>query len=609
MNNTINFKHSSNVIILKKGDPYRGYSGIIRSYVPSKYDVLINDGNIQRKLLINKSWVKKYSDDVVKVIKGDYKNLKGRISNRYDAEVMVNVIAIGKDYKYKKKDVFYTDFLLTNDSYLQVDRISYINNIIRIDGYEMSKDTIVQTTIDSSLIKSVIPGFQLYITREINVTIPPILKSYVSEGTYEEPEEENHIEEKVYEEESENDDIGLDDDEDDKDEEQGNYADLVLEDDETEEKELKVSYKDKERSEYMTEKLTEDQREYEMYIIRLGGYIEIVDKYDIFQKAEAIMKNIVKPGYIINAGMQNESNEVAMETYNELKSMNLKFIIACLVFYDLNKSRNMSYDAFFNSIPKTFFNKNETMDTIVRNIFLSNNVPRFVNLTEEEIKILNELVRTNNRGGVIRYSLRRCDVNLRMVLNIGIYEAGNIELQSVKRVKNVDMDIDRTISNEQQNKNRMKELRVMIERGIDNDGKYSKELFDLEVIEYSTQDEKTLVEKIGGFEKTLKKWGDPTGKLKRTIDMIRKAIYIIKSKKVIMKDINNSTGKKKDILKFVHDNIERAETVLSSMNDDDERKSALSKCYKQFLEQYNALVKKKDESDVLISEMSKMKIL
>ena len=604
MNNTINFKHSSNVIILKKGDPYRGYSGIIRSYVPSKYDVLINDGNIQRKLLINKSWVKKYSDDVVKVIKGDYKNLKGRISNRYDAEVMVNVIAIGKDYKYKKKDVFYTDFLLTNNSYLQVDRISYINNIIRIDGYEMSKDTIVQTTIDSSLIKSVIPGFQLYITREINVTIPPILKSYVSEGTYEEPEEENHIEEKVYEEESENDDIGLDDDEDDKDEEQGNYADLVLEDDETEEKELKVSYKDEERSEYMTERLTEHQREYEMYIIRLGGYIEIVDKYDIFQKAEAIMKDIVKPGYIINACLQKKKKEVAMQTYNQLRSMNLKFIIACLVFYDLNKSRNISYDAFFNSIPETFFN--ETMDTIVKNIFLLNNVPRFMDITEEGIRMLK---RTNNRGELIKYSLRRCDVNLRMVLNIGIYEAGNIELQSVKRVKNVDMDIDRTISNEQQNKNRMKELRVMIERGIDNDGKYSKELFDLEVIEYSTQDEKTLVEKIGGFEKTLKKWGDPTGKLKRTIDMIRKAIYIIKSKKVIMKDINNSTGKKKDILKFVHDNIERAETVLSSMNDDDERKRALSKCYKQFLEQYNALVKKKDESDVLISEMSKMKIL
>ena len=460
-------------------------------------------------------------------------------------------------------------------------------------------------------------------------------------------DEENYLEEKVYEEENENDDFGLDDDEDDKNEERGDYADLGLEDDEdnkdeeqgnyddfgleddkTEEKEMKVSYKDKERSEYMTEKLTKDQMEYQKYIgqldiKQLGSYLENVNKYDIFQKAEAIMKNIVEPGYIINAKGQGESKEVAMQTYNELKSMNLKFIIACLVFYDLNKSRNMSYDAFFNSIPKTFFNKNETMDTIVRNIFLSNNVPRFVNLTEEEIKMLGKYVDENKKEELIRYSLRRCDVNLRMVLNIGIYEAGNIELQSVKRVKNVDMDIDRTISKERQNKNRMKELRAMIEKRLDNDGKYSKELFDLEVIENLSYDETTLVEKIGGFEKTLKKLGDPTGKLKRKIDMIRKAIFIIKYKNKIMKDIDNLTGKetgKRDILNFVYDNIERAETVLSSMNDDDKRKSALSQVYNKLLNQYNEylvkkkgesenLVKKKDESDVLISEMSKMKIL
>lgn len=626
MSNTIDFKHSLNVIILKKGDEYRGYRGSIRSYVPSKYEVLIDVGNIQRKLLINKLWVKKYTDDVVKVIKGDYKNSKGKILNRYDAEVMVNVTAIGKDYKYKNKDVFYTDFLLTNDSYIQVNEISYVDKDLKISGYEMRKDhKIVKSIIDLSLIKNIMPGFELYITKESGIKIPSILNAYVKDGKYKSEdniEDENPLEEMVYD---NLDDLDNEEEKDDDSDREDN--DFELDEDEkavdedgmlSEESEMKVSFADVERSAYESKKLTKDQEEYQMYIRQLGPYLEIVDKYDIFQKVETIMKNIVEPGYIINAKEQGESKEVAMESYNELKSMNLRFIIACLVFYDLNKSRSISYDAFFNSIPKTFFNKNESMDKIVRNIFLSNDVPRIVNLTEDEISMLSKYVDENNKEELIKYSLRRCDKNLRMLLNIGIFEIGNIQLESVKRVEKVDMDVDKGVSKDQKYKNRIKELKNMIERGLDKDDKYKKELFDLEMSEYLSQDESILVKKITEFEKTLKKLGDPTGKLQRKIEMVTKAIFVNRYKKQIMNEISKlkvEETDKRDSLEFAYNNFERAEVVLSSMSDDNiidkKRSNVLSKIYNKFVKQYSDyLVKKREESekDVLISKMSKMGI-
>jgi hypothetical protein len=613
-----------NVIILKKGDNYRGYHGIIRSYIPSKYEVQIDVGNMQRKLLINKAWVKKYSDDVVKVIKGDYKNAKGKIVNRYEAEIIVNVTAIGKDHKYKKKDVFYTDFLLTNDSYVQVNEILIVDSIMKINGYEMRKDhKIVKMEVDTTLIKKVMPAFELYVTQE-NIQVPFILKSYVSSSNYkneDDPEEENRLEELVYQEEQQEQDQESEQ-ESEQEQDQKSEQEQNQESEREQEDDMKVSFADIERSAYESKKLTKDQEEYQMYIRQLGSYLDIVDKYDIFQKAESIMKNIVEPGYIINATQQGESKEIAMETYNELKSMNLKFIIACLVFYDLNRSRSIAYDTFFGNIPKTYFNKNEDMDKIVRNIFLTNDVPRIVNLTDEEMNILGKYVEENNKEELIKYSLRRCDKNLRMILNIGVFDIGNIQLQSVKKM---DMEVDKKVSlsskelsKDQQIKNRMRELKGMIERGLDKDGKYDREMFDLEAIEYLNKDEKELVKKILEFEETLKRLGDPKGKLRRKINMITKAIFVNRYKNQIMNEISKlkvEDTDKRDSLEFAYKNFERADVVLSSMGKDDiidkKRSVVLSKIYNKFIKQYNDYLVKKwgeQEEDLLTSKMSKMEI-
>jgi hypothetical protein len=624
MTDTIPFKHSSNVTILKRKDPYKGNMGIVTSYIPSKYKVEINVKNAKRELLINKTWVRKDPNDVVKVTKGDYTNSKGKIINRYDAEVIVNITTTGKNYTYKQTEVFFKDLLLTNNNYMQIKEI-YLDRGIRISGYEMRNNRIVDSTIDGSSILKVMPGLELYTTLTTN--IPDILKPFVKNiddrevqseeviyHNFDEEEEnvndnfneeEENVNDNFYEEEE-----NVNDNENDND----NYAYLGLDDGGTDEDQVTVSYADVERSSYMTRELTDDEIEYERYIRQLGFLvIDDVNKYDIFDKAASIMKHIVKPGYERNEG------ETAIEKYNRLKSMNLKFIIACLVFYDLNKTRHISYNNFFRSVPEGYFNMNENTNTIIDNIFLMRNVPRLIELTEEQQDTIRDLYTRRDDGGLIQYSLHRCDENLRMILNITISNIEDIQLQSIEDIqlqsveKSEKMDIDKDVSQDRRNKNRMNELKSMIERGLDNDGEYERELFNLEMSEYLNQDRPTLIEKIQTFKDTLNRRGDSTGKLKRKINMITKAVFVIDYKKKLMDEISNVNSdntNRRDILQYVYDNLEKAESVLSSMhinNIIDRRIQALAAVHARLLRQYEGYLAKKEE-EVLASKLSKMAI-
>ena len=617
MTDTIPFKHSSNVTILKRNDPYKGNMGIVTSYIPSKYKVEIDIKNAKRELLINKTWVRKYPDDVVKVTKGDYTNSKGKIINRYDAEVIVNITTTGKNYTYKQTEVFFKDLLLTNNNYMQIKEI-YLDRGIRISGYEMRNNRIVDSTIDGSSILKVMPGLELYTTLTTN--IPDILKPFVKniddrEVQSEEviyhnfDEEEENVNDNFNEEEENVNDNFYEEEENVNENDNDNYAYLGLDDGGTDEDQVTVSYADVERSSYMTRELTDDEREYERYIRQLGILvIDDVNKYDIFDKATSIMTNIVKPGYEINA---TNEGETAIEKYNRLKSMNLKYIIACLVFYDLNKTRHISYNNFFRSIPEGYFNMNENINTIMDNIFLMRNVPRLIELTEEQQETIRDLYRHRDNRELIQYSLHRCDVNLRMILNITISNIENIQLQSVK--KSEKMNIDKDVSQDQRNKNRMNELKSMIERGLDNDGEYERELFNLEMSEYLNQDRPTLIKKIQTFKDTLNRRGDLTGKLKKKINMITKAVFVIDYKKKLMDEISNVNSdntNRRDILQYVYDNLEKAESVLSSMhinNIIDKRIQALAAVHARLLRQYEGYLAKKEE-EVLTSKLSKMAI-
>ena len=614
MTDTIPFKHSSNVTILKRNDPYKGNMGIVTSYIPSKYKVEIDIKNAKRELLINKTWVRKYADDVVKVTKGDYTNSKGKIINRYDAEVIVNITTTGKNYTYKQTEVFFKDLLLTNNNYMQIKEI-YLDRGIRTSGYEMRNNRIVDSTIDGSSILKVMPGLELYTTLTTN--IPDILKPFVKniddrEVQSEEviyhnfDEEEENVNDNFNEEEENVNDNFYEEEENVNENDNDNYAYLGLDDGGTDEDQVTVSYADVERSSYMTRELTDDEREYERYIRQLGILvIDDVNKYDIFDKAASIMKHIVKPGYERNEG------ETAIEKYNRLKSMNLKYIIACLVFYDLNKTRHISYNNFFRSIPEGYFNMNENINTIMDNIFLMRNVPRLIELTEEQQETIRDLYRHRDNRELIQYSLHRCDVNLRMILNITISNIENIQLQSVK--KSEKMNIDKDVSQDQRNKNRMNELKSMIERGLDNDGEYERELFNLEMSEYLNQDRPTLIKKIQTFKDTLNRRGDLTGKLKKKINMITKAVFVIDYKKKLMDEISNVNSdntNRRDILQYVYDNLEKAESVLSSMhinNIIDRRIQALAAVHARLLRQYEGYLAKKEE-EVLASKLSKMAI-
>lgn len=556
------FEHSSSVMIIKKTDSHNGFVGIVRSTTPAKYDIEIMVNGIPRALLINKSWVKKYADDEVKVLKGEYKNIKGKIVKRYDGEVIVNIAATGYDKKYKTKDVFYMDFLLKNNNYFQVSEI--LEDKLR--GYENDKIKIVQKVIKMSDVKEMMPGFKMGkvddVKKDKDNGEDDILADEIDNFFAEEEEkdmEEKGIEEKDIE------------------EKEFDYEEEPKEDME----DMKVSFADIERSAYENVKLTSDQIEYEKYIKQIISDVELVNKFDIFKKVDALMNEIVKPGNIYVSG--NEKDGLAK--HNDDKQRNLKYIIACLVFYDMNQSRGVTYDEFFNKIvPKSYFNMNASLDDISQTIFLINDVPKMLNITGKEEEKLNEWFDEGNVKEVIKFTIWRCDQNLRRILNVYINETGKGEMQAVKDIKRKPVSIPK-----------------------------SKSEFE----KYKLVKEDEMITKVKKMEDTIKRLGDPKGKLGEEVKKIKRIIFTKRCKNKFTDHFNNEKDEKRKIIwDFLYNNFDNAEKVLNdlklSTSSEDQAKykallSTYNSCNRQFDEYMKKSETKKEEEDI-VSKMVQLSL-
>ena len=549
------FEHSSSVMIIKKTDSHNGFVGIVRSTTPAKYDIELIVGGIPRTLLINKSWVKKYADDEVKVLKGEYKNMKGKIVKRYDGEVVVNIAATGQDKKYKTKDVFYMDLLLKNNNYFQVSEI--LEDKLR--GYENDKIKIVQKVIKMSDVKEMMPGFKMEKVNEINkdngeddMLADEIDKFFAEE---EKDMEEKDMEEKDIE------------------EKEFDYE----EEPEEEMEDMKVSFADIERSAYENVKLTSDQMEYEKYIKQIVGDVELVNKFDIFKKVDAIMNEIVKPGNIYVSG--NEKDGLAK--HNDDKQRNLKYIISCLVFYDMNQSRGVTYDEFFNKIvPKSYFNMNASLDDISQTIFLINDVPKMLNITGKEEEKLNEWFDEGNVKEVIKFTIWRCDQNLRRILNVYINETGKSDMQAVKDIKRKPVSVPKLISESEK---------------------------------YKSVKEDEMINKVKKMEDTIKRLGDPKGKLAEEVKKIKRIIFTKRCKNKFIDHFNNEKDEKRKIIwDFLYNNFDNAEKVLnelklSTSSEDQAKYKALLSTYNSCNRQFDEYMKKKEEEDI-VSKMGQLSL-
>jgi hypothetical protein len=296
--------------------------------------------------------------------RGVYKNKKAELLNIESAYLNVQINAIGKIVtehsvklesgfgvrKIVPEDVFYCDIELKNGSYFQVEECCKDKFVGRKRGSD------VTMTIFNDNIAKFMPGFT-------------VLSSTVSSTTFEKEEEidvKNMFVMDTIEESEECDDT---DEKDEKDVD--NYGDDndkekdVFETDvqyENTEGEMKVSFKDTERSFVVQITFTKDEKEYLKMIEKCASVIgEISNAFALLD--------------CVNDAVKTMKRELAKIDISDWKNTDAKYIIACLVVYDLlHNGYSMSVYDFKKIVEKLYETGYITKNTISNSAFIRSDV-------------------------------------------------------------------------------------------------------------------------------------------------------------------------------------------------------------------------------------------
>lgn len=291
---------------------------------------------------------------------GVYKNKIGELLDIESAYLNVQINAIGKritDHLVKlesgfsvrkivPEDVFYCDIELKDGSYFQV-KECYEDRFV---GSKRGSDVMMTILNDDDNIANFMPGFT-------------ILSSMVSSTMEEEVDVKNMFVMDTIEEFEETDDV----DEKDVD----NYGDdkekdVLFEKDvfETEntEGEMKASFKDTERSFVVQRTFTKDEKEYLKMIEKCASVIGEVS--NVFTLLDCV-----------NDAVKTMKMELAKIAVFDWKNTDVKYIIVCLVVYDLvNNGYNMSVYDFKKIVDKLYETGYITKNTISNSAFIRSDV-------------------------------------------------------------------------------------------------------------------------------------------------------------------------------------------------------------------------------------------
>lgn len=426
----IKFNHGV-MIKLKKGI-YKGYNGYVLEYYPETVDVKFEYTN---NVLV-KNYISRFDknmveikDEKVVVKRGEYKGKVGEIIKINKARLTIHIDALNKtiskhvvcdkliikERNVEIDDVFYYDIILKGGITITVTKIT--DDMMY--GYDKDNNVVTFKECD---IEKYLPGFKI-LKQKGEVESKCIENNediFISENQQE--EEEEHKYEEGQEDEGEvmgyeRNDIN-----------ENEKVNIENEKNNTDELELKVSFKDMERCEFVSQKLSKDETEIMNSIdkvIKLLNYpTDIINKYSLLEKIMGTIKV-----------MRNELERVNITKW---KKSDIKYIVLYLIIVEVVKKRELhiTYNTFTSQIEKLYnigyFIKSDVMGscfliTEKENADIINTCFGLVVLSEEESKKMRVLYKDS----------KYLEIMIRMIENCGdILQEwyGKIDLKGCKKV-------------------------------------------------------------------------------------------------------------------------------------------------------------------------------
>jgi hypothetical protein len=287
--------------------------------------------------------------------------------------------------------VFYLDLLLQNDNYAQVNKILPNNNIL-VTEKDSKTNKYSQHEISMNDIKQIQPGFKF---GETDIKIKPQEDILISESV-------------------EDDTQSMYDDDDDSDSKEIDYATSPV--DEDEERPQKASFKDTQRTGMEERKLTEQEKNIKTNIQNILRYLKMhddsIDLYNTINIITSVIKTIKSQLKNINY-----SSDLTVTS-------NIKFIIVCVVIYDLIKvGFNNNLDEIISMLfPQYFSIKDIQADSMNDNIFLMqwNEYLSQERINESINKIKNYRSNEDDYPKIIKELLINADIVLQGLLGLHI---------------------------------------------------------------------------------------------------------------------------------------------------------------------------------------------
>lgn len=401
----IKFNHGV-MIKLTKGI-YKGYNGYVLEYYPDTVDIKFE--NTDRIVRLEKQMVE-IKDKKVIVKRGEYKNNIGEMIAINKARLNIHIDALNKkiskhmvsnngvmeERNVLVSDVFYHDIMLKNGTIINVIKIT--DELI--SGYDRKSNVV---SFKESDIAKYLPGFKINQRKdEIKSECNNDEDIFISDEIIEEEEQQQGDEEK------------------DKDEveimgyetniDNGTNEDQNKDENEKpDEIEFKASFKDMERCEFVSQKLSKGETEVMNNIdkvIKLLNYPDdIINKYSLMEKIIDTVK-IMK-------------SELQKININSWKKSDMKYIVLYLIIVEIIRKREsyIAYNTFTNQIEKLYkigyFTKSDIMGSFYLmtekdNTDIKNTCFGLIVLSEDSSKKMRELYKNSKYLEIMINMIENC---------------------------------------------------------------------------------------------------------------------------------------------------------------------------------------------------------
>lgn len=337
--------------------------------------------------------------------RGCYKNQKGTLKNTNGSNLVIDICAIGKKmsshlvrgengYKISTivpEDLFFKDIELSNGNYFNV--INCTNN--GYFGIEKVKNQFIEKEVKEDDIKQLMPGF--FITSNIRkMTMPKddctMEMDIIEENLEETDDKEQETGDGSY---NDNGDIDIRD------------QDIVYES----EVEMKQSFKDIERLEFVQRVLSKEEKNIMKFIEKCVSALSLPeDSIKIYKVLEKV-----------NDAINKMKCELSKLSINDWKVTDTKYVIACLIIYEIVKSGyNFTKGNFTNCITTlydtSFFKKGDITESIfIRVDKQKNNIETiFDSIVMDDIKQaeMKRYYKTGKIVEIIKLMMSNCNIIL-----------------------------------------------------------------------------------------------------------------------------------------------------------------------------------------------------